>query len=359
MSNDLQKRIEEMNSFFLANANSEILPSKYWIELNKRNIAQLEKDGYQNFKRTIVRNYFTWFLAGDNIPFRYLFKGIFKDSQVCYLIKNLSKITVLRALFFAIFKTRKQCLLTFTQSIACNFLTYLVWKYAKSIDTSSELNKLDEPLEGNPPRIYLNGKLISQDIVNSFLEYKSITDAIPKEKIKNIMELGAGYGRTAFVFLKLLPNIKYIIVDIPPALAIAEKYLSNQFPSKKIFRFRPFFSYSEIESEFNNANIVFLLPNQIHLLPPKIVDLFINISSLHEMKLSQIDYYFNLIDNLTNGFLYLKQWKISRIPYENIVITEKDYPIKNNWKQIYWRECAVHTRFFEALFKQLLPSVRE
>lgn len=353
MNNDLQKRIEEMNDFFLANADKEILPSKYWIELNKQNITQLEKDGYQNFKRTIVRNYFTWFLAGDKMPFIYLFKGIFNDSQIRYLFKKLPKIVFLRAIFFAVFKTRKQHLLTFTQSVSCNFLTYLIWKYAKSVDTDFSLDKLNEPLEGNPPRILLNDRLISQDIANSFLEYKSITDTIPKEKIKTIMELGGGYGRTAFVFLKLLPNIKYIIVDIPPALAIAEKYLSNQFSSKKIFRFQLFLSYQEIETEFKRADIIFLLPNQIHLLPPKIVDLFINISSLHEMKLSQISYYFNLIDNLTNGFLYLKQWKISRVPYENIVITEKDYPIKQNWKQIYWRECAVHTRFFETLFKQL------
>ena len=339
--------------------NSSFLPSKYWIELNKRNLAQLEKSGYQNFKRTIARNYFTWLLAGDNAPFRYLFKGIFKDTQIRYLFKKLPKITILKALFFALFKARKHHLFTLIQSISCNFLTYLLWEYTECFNTDSSLNKLDEPLEGNPPRIYFRNKLISQDIANSFLEYKSITDEIPKEKIKTIMELGAGYGRTAFVFLKLLPSIKYIIVDIPPALAIAEKYLSSQFPSKNIFRFKPFLSYSEIESEFNRADIIFLLPNQIYLLPPKIVDLFINISSLHEMKLSQIDYYFNLIDNLTNGFLYLKQWKISRIPYENIIIAEKDYPIRKNWKQIYWRECAVQTRFFEALFKQLSPSAQE
>ncbi len=146
MDKTLKKRIDEMFSFFYSNANKEILPSKYWIELNKRNLAQLEKDGYQNFKRTIALNYFTWLLAGDNAPFRYLFKGIFKDTQIRYLLKKLPKITILKALFFALFKTRKQHLFTLTQSISCNFLTYLLWEYTKCLDTDSLLNKLDEPL---------------------------------------------------------------------------------------------------------------------------------------------------------------------------------------------------------------------
>src|ERR1700691_4578621 len=35
-------------------------PSKYWIELNRMNLAQLQQHGYENFKRTIALNYFTF-----------------------------------------------------------------------------------------------------------------------------------------------------------------------------------------------------------------------------------------------------------------------------------------------------------
>ena len=75
------------------------------------------------------------------------------------------------------------------------------------------------------------------------------------------------------------------------------------------------------------------------------------ISSLHEMRPDQIGYYFQCIDRLITKYIYIKQWKVSKIPYENIYITEKDYPIRNNWKTVFWRECLVKTKFFEALFE--------
>ncbi len=213
------------------------------------------------------------------------------------------------------------------------------------------LNRLSEPFEGNPPRLFSNKKLISQDLANSFFEYQSIMSIPDTKDIQSIMELGSGYGRTAYVFLKLIPNIKYIIVDIPPALFISEKYLSNQFKRKKIFKFRSFKKYEEIKNEFELADLIFLLPGQLELLPSKIIDFFISISSLQEMKKKQIDYYFNTINRLIKKYIYRKQWKISKNPSDNIIITERDYPILDGWKQVYWRECKVKTKFFEALFK--------
>jgi hypothetical protein len=36
---------------------------------------------------------------------------------------------------------------------------------------------------------------------------------------------------------------------------------------------------------------------------------------------------------------------------DGIVIGEKDYPIPNSWRSVFWRECRVQTHFFEALFQ--------
>ena len=145
--------------------------------------------------------------------------------------------------------------------------------------------------------------------------------------------------------------MRYIVVDVPPALWLAEQYLTGQFPDKKIFKWRQWNSFKEIEKEFNNSDIIFLLSNQLELLPPKSADMFVNISSLHEMRMDQIKYYFRLIDRLTTGYFYSKQWKVSKIPYENIIIKESDYPIYPNWTKNYSRECAVQVRFFESLFR--------
>jgi putative sugar O-methyltransferase len=335
-------RIYEMQEV-LSEARKEIQPSEYWTFLNNKNLEQLITQGYENFKTTLALNYFTWVTDWR----------VWKDDQFKYLFKNIPIFStfksILRALRGLISKRIKN--FTYYQQFSLSYLTYMLWEFVSRNDPERLTVKLIEPLEGNPPRLYLNKRIISQDLANAILEYKAVMSQINKTEINSILELGAGYGRTSYIFLKLLPNVKYIIADIPPALYIAENYLSNQFSNRNIFKFRKFTDFKEIKEEFENADIAFFLPNQLELLPQKIADLFLNISSLHEMRLDQILYYFDCIDRLIKKYVYLKQWKVSEIPHDNIIIREDDYPIRENWKEIYWRECKVKTDFFEALFR--------
>lgn len=230
-----------------------------------------------------------------------------------------------------------------------NYITYLLWAYVSSVDSAQILDQLEEPLDGNPSRIFLGEKLISQDLANSALEYISATAAgFDRARVHTIIELGAGYGRTAYVFLKLMPGVRYIIADIPPALCVAQEYLTSQFPAMKTFWFRDFKNYADVAAEFEAAQLAFLLPSQLELLPDKCADMFVNISSLHEMNPDQINYYFSVLKRLIAHYFYLKAWKVSKLP-DNVTILEKDYPFPAEWKRLYWRECRVQTDF-EALF---------
>ena len=92
-------------------------------------------------------------------------------------------------------------------------------------------------------------------------------------------ELGAGYGRLGYVVLEALPESKYTILDIPPALYLSQRYLTAFFPERPAFRFRPFRSYEAIAEEFEAASLRFLAPHQLELLPAKSFDYFVNISS--------------------------------------------------------------------------------
>jgi len=336
----MMKRLEEMLQC-LIEGRKEVQPAKWWVELNQKNVDQLSKYGYKNFKRTVVKNYFTWSLMAPWNP------------QVIFLLSNVKPSTTIKNIFKTIFLLKHEYL-TLMESLVVNFLTFMVWEYAK-IDNSYILDKLNEPTIGNPPKIYLNNKLISQDIANSVIEFKSIMEPITgKNSIKTIGELGGGYGRNAYVFLSMMQGIKYIMIDIPPALYIAERYLTDVFPEKKIFKFRKFDCYSEIKEEFECAEILFFVSSQIELLPNKIIDLFINISSLHEMRLEQIQYYFAEIERLTknNGYFYIKEWKDAFVPFEDddIHIKMEDYPVRS-WTKIFWREAKVQTQFFEALLR--------
>jgi putative sugar O-methyltransferase len=150
-----------------------------------------------------------------------------------------------------------------------------------------------------------------------------------------------------------LPGVKYVVVDIPPALYVSQKYLSTIHPGKKVFTWRPFNSYAEIKDEFEAADLAFLLPSQIEMLPEGLFDLFVNVSSLHEMRIDQIRYYFTQIRRLVrnDGCFYLKEWKVSRIPYENVIIRREDYPFEG-WKVLTEREVRIQTQFFEALLQK-------
>src|SRR6202035_3801334 len=54
--------LERLDYMFSSIESGDVLarPSKYWVELNKMNLAQLQQRGYENFKRTIALNYFTF-----------------------------------------------------------------------------------------------------------------------------------------------------------------------------------------------------------------------------------------------------------------------------------------------------------
>lgn len=328
----------------LRQGNPVYLPSKYWEALNRKNLDQLATGGIENFKRTIALNYFTWIVGKKDEQFRYLLrhtrlldwpsilKGIFQYDPAW---RDKRK----RYAEFAVF-------------------TLMLWNYAKRADAEGILKRIEEPEEGGPFPIRSGRKLISQDLANSVLEYYSMREhfRVPPDGKATICELGAGYGRNAYVFLHALPRCKYIIVDIPPALYVSQRYLAAVFRDRKIFGFRPFGDFKDVASEIDQADLIFLLPHQAEMLPGKSVDLFVNISSLHEMKPEQIGAYFELIDRLTRGYFYSKQWLVSRIPYDDITISRSDYPVPGSWRELYSRKARVQESFFEAMYAIGEPS---
>jgi putative sugar O-methyltransferase len=331
-------RLEEMFEG-LRGAPPEVLPSKYWEELNKTNVEQLASHGYGTFKRTLALNYFTFLVSR-------------KDVQLGFLQSHLPVHVVGRCAVASLLRGSHPGL-SWKQSVLYSYLTLLLWEFARRTLPEGTMDGLTEPDEGGPFSIYRGGRLVSQDLANSALEVYAMRDPGAHDNgSETVLELGAGYGRTAFAYLALNPAVRrYIIVDIPPALYVAERYLTSQLKGKRIFAYRPFSAYAEISTEFESSEIAFLLPNQLSLLPAKSIDLFVNISSLHEMRMDQIAYYFGEIDRLTRGLFYFKEWKVSTIPYENVEIRETDYPVKNTWHRIYHRECKVQTHFFEALYR--------
>ncbi len=312
-------------------------PSIFWDDLNEVHLNYLSRDGFSNFKRTVNSKYFNWGTLG--IIVHQLFpmlneflKGNFAPLNESNFEDYNENFNYLSALIYRVY-------------LSC------LYEYISRSDNLDILDKLEEPLIGDPFVVKYKGKLISQDLCNSVYEFYSITQNIHLPQKVNIAELGAGYGRSAYVLLKTLPGSKYCVIDIPPALFIAQNYLSKVLSREKIFKFRPFKSFKEIKKEFEESRIQFLLPHQIELLPSKYFDLFINISSLHEMRRDQIKNYIKQINRLCKGFFYTKQWRKSRTK-DNQFIKQSEYPIPKDWKVINSHDRhPIQNMFFDTLYK--------
>jgi len=106
-----------------------------------------------------------------------------------------------------------------------------------------------------------------------------------------------------------------------------------------------------VAKELVRAQLVLLTPNQLALLDPLDVELFVNIRSLHEMRPEQIAHYIEQADRHTRGFAYPKQWERWHNPEDDVVIARADYPIPQRWEQVYERGHPIQRAFFHALYR--------
>lgn len=323
-----------------------VQPSAYWQHINARNMEQLADAGFFHFKRSINQNYFAF------VPCHY------KDDQFRAVLRSWCRKPALPALLprridttglQTIFNTENPLAAVRPRLIHAAYLA-LLWEFVRRGDRLGVLESLEEPSLGAPVTIVYRGRRISQDLCNSVHEFYAMQpDGVTPAR--SVVELGGGYGRIAWVFLSCRPDVRYIMCDIPPALAVAQRYLTTLFPDRRTFRFRRFGAYSDVAEEFERSSIAFVTPGQLDLLPPLKADLFVNVSSLHEMRRDQIRHYLEMVDRHCAGLFYTKQWKVSTNPHDNIVVRRDDYPIPSQWEPVFSRSHDIQTQFFEALYQ--------
>lgn len=328
-------------------------PSRFWEHYNALNLKQLSEAGFHNFKLTANQNYHNFAPAS-------LF-----DAKIRHLLRLWRRTPSLKPLLFSM-KTgyaasaadatlrTQQRVLGFTDERMFVYQTFvsLLWLYSRSIDKFGVLDRIQEPELGNPIRLFFRERLVSQDLATSSREFNAIMEQVARHRRRRgalvVAELGAGYGRLAHVFSEMTPS-RYVIFDIPPALGVAQWYLTRLFPGKRLFAFRRFHSFEEIKRELQQSDIAFFTPNQMALFPDGYFDLTISISSLHEMLPLPIRHYLAQLSRLTRDFLYLKQYRRYVNPYDDIVVERDIYSVPGEWKTLFDRTEEIYTDFFELM----------
>jgi putative sugar O-methyltransferase len=355
LTSEARQSIEQMREE-MSTAPTVDQPSRFWTKMGEINERVLDWSGEANFKRTLNQNYFNFIpTAPDDarmLRMRRLARHLGQSMHAKYVIEDpdcdpTSWISWYPGYY--IFKEPDRA----TKCELYREYLALMYEYALQRDHSGLLATLEEPTLGNPIRVQRNGRLVSQDIVNSVRERNSILAAMDASSDTRFMlaELGAGYGRLGYVMLKTT-GCRYFVFDIPPALYLSQWYLTALFPGRRAFKFRRFGAFEEIESELSGAEIAFFTPNQLAKFPSAYFDVFATISSVHEMRRDQISYYMTLMGRTTKSALYLKQQKDYVNPVDNLMIGKDDYPLPVGWSPKHERFDLINPGFFERVYRR-------
>lgn len=139
---------------------------------------------------------------------------------------------------------------------------------------------------GSPISVSVKGHQICYDYIQCCHEVKVISDNINLDN-RNVLEIGAGYGRTCHSILSFFDCESYTIVDLEESLSISRQYLKIVLE----------------EQEYQKINFVSI--DDIDQIKNKSFDLAIQIDGFNEMKEDTVLYYLSLIDSQCENF-YVK-----------------------------------------------------
>jgi hypothetical protein len=191
----------------------------------------LSQHGMENLKRTVGQNYFNWLVLH---PRNAQLRNVFRDWRAHpTLAPFLNSMEPLGFLHSAVGLEMGLTRIGWREEFLYKLFVGMLLELARREDRSGLSPHLEEPLIGNPIRIRRKGKLISQDLANSIREYGTLLQAQPdlRSVPKKVAELGAGYGRLAYVMLQD-PGTQYLVFDIPPALAVSQWYRRSSGASR-------------------------------------------------------------------------------------------------------------------------------
>jgi putative sugar O-methyltransferase len=302
------------------------------------NLKRVWRDRFERTRRD--------FLKGD---------PLFLPSRQWHLISFFYRL-VLRGLGFEGFKT------TFGRFLAAvepgsprlyESLHHLYLAALEQRDAWGLLKSMEEPLLGKGDHVVNQGRRLSLDLLQSIDELYRLRETLDFKKDDPVVfcELGGGYGRLAEVVLTAMPNATYLIFDLPEPLVLAQYYLSTLHPERKTAFYPESAECTSSREKLSAYRLVFGLPQQLRELPKNYVDVFINIYSFMEMSAPQVNGYFDIIERLEVGALYIKQHKYEINLLDKVVHTNENYPVRPSWRRIYHGTSTLFVDMFEAVYR--------
>jgi len=234
-------------------------------------------------------------------------------------------------------------------------LLWLYYSNLQQIDTDGFLKSAFEPFEGGTAdQELVDGRPMSLDFLQSIDEAYRLRYAWKLSKRPKlpqiIVELGAGYGRLAYICRKMIPDCTYVILDLPEALICSSTWLNQVLPGE-VVPYTDSRHLTNFDREVLSSRKVWILSlHQIEQIAPGTVDAFINIYSFAEMPIQSINNYFSVINRIADGIFYSKQRKLEHNITDNIEVNLDTYPIQPHWNQLFFQTSTLYESFFEVAY---------
>ena len=318
-------------------------PGAFWAGLIDANLEMLEREGIENFKRTVANNYYNWVVTDPRDPqIKLSIVRWMRHPGVAALRTSMEPPEGLRTLDRdGRFELRGRAAFMY------RFFVGQAWVRACEEDRLGLTQRLQEPEAGNPIRLHKGGRRISQDLANSIIECNFAAASGQVRDGARIAELGAGYGRLAYVHAHAAQSV-YCIFDIPPALAVSQWYLTQVLGPDRIVRFSP---EPDLDA-LRPGTVAFFTPDQLDRFPDGWFDLTQTISTLPEMPREQSDHFLALLAAKSSGALFLKQWKRWRNEADAVELTEDAYRPPAGWVASHRRTDPIQPLFFNQLWQR-------
>lgn len=176
---------------------------------------------------------------------------------------------------------------------------------------------------------------------NNFFIYGAPINHIYAEIIKNyfntgqknnILEIGAGFGKLAYYYLKNQKKISFIDIDIPEVLLLASYYLIKSFPEKK------FFLWGEkkfTQSVIDNYDLIFLPNWEIKNIEKNSINIVINKNSLGEIDPDAANNYIENIHRITKYFFSINhEFMRNEFNDNKFSLINKEYNLNNKFQEL-------------------------
>ena len=248
---------------------------------------------------------------------------------------------------------------SFSQSLPGNaryhrYAVYMLYRLVKQRDVTDILGRFNWTSDTGY-EIAIDGHKYAWDTLISLDTILSIAEADPGILTQHriVTDLGSGWGRIGYALKRINPHVSYLALDLPEILMIAMAVLPRMLPTETLSRYSETGKIPTLtKSLLLEKGLWFAGSQDLLKIADGAIDVFINVASFQEMKLSQVRAYFDLIDRKVAGTFYTQQYIVvsdAQRPYNAITGLEQ-YPFKSTWTECFKRHTTFSERFFEASF---------